>query len=122
MATPLHEPAAAEVGRTLREARLARGEPLAAAAEELRVRPAYLEALEEGRLGPRAVGVPSGRARRSPPDAAGPCRRQLREKHGPCVRTERPTVTRLSRGTPKFRDRTAGQPRRAPFLLRMSVA
>ena len=51
MATPLHEPAAAEVGRTLREARLARGEPLAAAAEELRVRPAYLEALEEGRLG-----------------------------------------------------------------------
>jgi cytoskeleton protein RodZ len=51
MTTPPHEPAAAEVGRTLREARLARGEELAAAAEELRVRPAYLEALEEGRLG-----------------------------------------------------------------------
>src|SRR5690349_9470732 len=51
MATPPHEPAAAEVGRLLREARLARGEELAAAAEELRVRPAYLEALEEGRLG-----------------------------------------------------------------------
>ena len=51
MTTPLHEPAAAEVGRTLREARLARGEELAAAAEELRVRPAHLEALEEGRLG-----------------------------------------------------------------------
>src|SRR5690349_25021129 len=51
MATPPHEPAAAEVGRLLCEARLARGEELAAAAEELRVRPAYLEALEEGRLG-----------------------------------------------------------------------
>src|SRR5689334_13225334 len=50
MATSLHEPTAAEVGRTLHEARLARGEELAAAAEELRVRPAYLEALEEGRL------------------------------------------------------------------------
>src|SRR4051794_12529429 len=52
MPPSLHEPAAAaEVGRALREARLARGEELAAAAEELRVRPAYLEALEEGRLG-----------------------------------------------------------------------
>ena len=46
MATPLHEPAAAEVGRLLREARLARGEEIAAAAEELRVRPAYLEVLD----------------------------------------------------------------------------
>src|SRR4051794_22498827 len=51
MTTSLHEPDAAEVGRLLREARLARGEELAAAAEELRVRPDYLEALEEGRLG-----------------------------------------------------------------------
>ena len=51
MTTSPPEPGAAEVGRLLREARLARGEELAAAAEELRVRPAYLEALEEGRLG-----------------------------------------------------------------------
>jgi hypothetical protein len=65
MATPLHEPtagargqdAAAEVGRLLREARLARGEELAAAAEELRVRPAHLEAMEEGRLGRLLVPV-----------------------------------------------------------------
>jgi cytoskeleton protein RodZ len=51
MTTSLHEPAAAEVGRLLREARLARGEEIAVAAEELRIRPTHLEALEEGRLG-----------------------------------------------------------------------
>ena len=51
MTTSLHEPAAAEVGRLLREARLACGKELAVAAEELRIRPTHLEALEEGRLG-----------------------------------------------------------------------
>src|SRR3954447_8036789 len=51
MTTSLHEPAAAEVGRLLREARLARGEELAAAATGLRGRPAHLDALEAGRLG-----------------------------------------------------------------------
>ena len=49
MTTSLHEPAAAEVGRLLREARLACGKELAVAAEELRIRPTHLEALEEGR-------------------------------------------------------------------------
>jgi cytoskeleton protein RodZ len=44
------EPTAREIGRALREAREARGEALDEVADFLRIRPAYLAALEQGEL------------------------------------------------------------------------